>query len=373
MLFMLEKNKIILQYEPVFNYQKINKAMCNYMKSNGWITEFKEAKKFEEKIADFLKVKHCIMTNNGTISLSLALLANGIKAGDNVLVPSLTMIATANAVKLIGANPIFCDVEPETLCMNLKEAEILIKLWDIKAIIYVSLNGRRAKIESFIKKWEKNGIKFIEDNAQALGSKTLDGKYIGNTEHISSFSFSMPKIITIGQGGCLTTNNDYLANRLRKLKDFGRDGGGNDIHNYFGINSKITDLQAIVGLEQLKDIYWRRWKKMWLYGVYYSHLKEIKEIEFIPTNLEFTVPWFVDIYTNKREELIKYLEKHNIKTRKIYPPIYNQKCYDLDLKSENPITEKYANRGLWLPCSFSLTNEDIFYVCDKIKKFFKEK
>lgn len=349
--------KKILQYEPSFDQNEIT-AIVNYMKSGGWITEFKKTKELEEKIANYLKVKHCIMVNNGTISLSLALLAMGIKPGDKVLIPSLTMIATANAVKFIGAIPIFADVEKETLCLDFYKS----MPEGIKGIVYVSLNGRGSYTKGFIKYCKDEEIALIHDSAQSFGSITFQAP-------INSYSFSVPKIITMGQGGCLTTNDDELALKIRRLKDFGRDSGGNDIHNYFGINSKITDLQAVIGLEQLKKIDYRVKRKKEMYNLYYEQLKNIKKIEFIPTNLEYVTPWFIDIYTDKVNELVNYLKDNGIGTRKIYPCIYSQKCYNLNLC--HPVAEHYSSRGLWLPSSFTLTDDEIIHVCNKIKEFFK--
>lgn len=358
---------MIKQYEPLFDYEDINKQISEYLKEKNWITEYKKTIQLEEEISNFLGVKHCIIVNNGTISLSLALLALGIKPGDKVAIPDLTMIATANAVKFIGAEPIFVDIDT-ILCMNVyKLWENLWKDHDIKAVIYVSLNGRyNEKIN------EITNIPIIEDNAQSFGSNNFQGK-IGNTNFISSFSFSMPKIITTGQGGCLTTNNDELANKIRKLKDFGRIKGGIDIHDEFGINAKFTDLQAIVGLSQFKTINERIERKKMIYKLYYDELKDITEIEFIPTDLELTTPWFVDIYTDNCMELYKFLYDNEIGTRLVYPPIHSQKCYLEYNNLSFPVTEHYSRRGLWLPSSLTLTEEEVIYICNKIKKFYERR
>lgn len=349
----------IPQYEPLFDQNETN-AINDYMKSGGWITEFKKTQELEESIANYLKVKHCIMVNNGTISLSIALLAMGIKAGDKIVVPSLTMIATANAVKFIGAIPVFADIEKENLCLDFYKS-----IYDeIKGIIYVSLNGRSAYVEGFIKYCKDEKITLIHDSAQSFGSITFQAP-------INSYSFSVPKIITMGQGGCLTTNDDELALKIRRLKNFGRDSGGNDVHNYFGINSKITDLQAVIGLEQLKKIDYRVKRKKKMYKLYYEQLKDVKEIEFISTNLEYVTPWFMDIYLEERDGLSNYLKENGIGTRKIYQPIYSQKCYQPN-NIKHPVAKYYADRGLWLPSSFTLTDKEIIYICEIIRSFFKK-
>ncbi len=364
--------RIIPQYEPMFG-QKEADAVYDYMKTGAWLTEHTKTKEFETQVAKFLGVEHCIAVNNGTISLSLALLALGIKANDSVIVPSLSMIATANAVRLIGAKPIFCDVEKETLCLDTENTIDLIEKYsqyypNLKAVIYVSLNGRRGctcKLRNYCK---KHNIGFIEDAAQAFGSSHKCCGMIGNMAEITSFSLSPHKIISTGQGGLLTTNDRELAQKLRRLKDFGRDRGGADIHDHFGINSKFTDMQAVVGIEQLSQIKQRMDRKREIYAIYNNQLKNIPEIEFIHTDLDYVVPWFCDLYTKYREELSNYLTKQKIGTRKLYPPIHKQKCYNMI--DSLPITEEYSSKGLWLPSSFALSNQEIVMICKKIQTFF---
>jgi len=365
---------IIKQYEPKFDITDLNTSFTSYFQSGGWITEYIKTQEFENKIKKFLGVKYCFVVNNGTISLSLALLAGGIKPGDEVLVPNLSMIATANAITLIGAIPIFIDIEPETLCLDLIKARQKITK-NTKAIIYVTLNGRSISPQFIRTFCVMNNLLYISDDAQSFGSSYSNNSKIGTFGDICSFSFSMPKIITTGQGGCLVTNNDKLADKIKKLKDFGRTSESLDIYEEFGINSKFTDLQALVGLSQLKTINWRIKRKKEIYKSYYENLKNIKNIFFTPTDLNYVTPWFVDIFVKNpldRDKLIKYLEKYNIKTRLIYPPINKQLCYVNHFQHfeifENTIF--YSERGFWLPSSFTLTNKDILYICDKIKKFY---
>jgi perosamine synthetase len=257
------------QYEPLTGIYE-QTALNEYLKNPGFWTEYKKTTEFEQKIAEYLKIKHCIVVNNGTISLSLALLAMGIKPGDNVIVPDLTMIATPNAVRFIGANPIFVDITPDGL-LDLYEADKAIKIYNAKALIFVSLNGRSFNNTAweYLWKWKENGIRLLEDAAQSFGSKNYEGYFCGTRGfEIGSFSFSMPKIITSGQGGCLVTDNDELATTLRHLKDFGRASGGNDKHDFFGINCKFTEMQAVLGLAQLNDIQYRVLRKKQMHKIY---------------------------------------------------------------------------------------------------------
>ena len=258
-------NKAIPQMQPWFDEKEKN-ALAEYMDEGGFITEFKRTERFEQIIGEYTGAKHCIVVNNGTISLTLAAMATGVKAGDEVIVPNYTMIATPNSVKMFGATPVFVDVESETLCLDIELTRKAITK-KTKAIMLVSANGRypKAGIDAFTKLADQNNLVLIEDSAQSLGSFYPDGRHIGRAGKVGSFSFSAPKIISTGQGGALITDDDDVAFRLRRLKDFGRSGGGNDIHDYIGYNFKFTDIQACIGIEQMKKLPYRieRKKEIW--------------------------------------------------------------------------------------------------------------
>lgn len=366
------------QFHPVFNRKEIAKDLKEYALQDGFFSEYSKTKELEDKIATFLGVKHCIMVNNGTISLSIALLAQGIKPGDKVIIPNITMFATQAAVELIGAIPVFIDIEKENLCLDLEKAkERIVFGWNsIKAVIYVTLNGRSHgaleyfRFQSFCR---KNKIVLIEDNAQSFGSHYTDGYLIGApyNDGIGSFSFSMPKIITCGQGGCLVTDDDVLAKKIRKLKDFGRSGGGTDIHDSFGINSKFTELQAIVGLSQFKDLRSKIQKKKEIYSSYYNKLIDIKAVTFF-NNHKRWCPWFVDVSVSNREQLQKFLKEKGIGTRAIYPELTSQKVnHKLFHPRSMKVSNYFANRVLWLPSSLDITEKEIKYITDSIKEFYE--
>lgn len=367
---------MIPQYRPIIDRESLAKETSDYILGDGFFTEYKKTEEFEQALCKLLNVKYCSMVNNGTISLSLALLAMGIKPGDSVLVPNITMIATCNAVKLIGAKPIFVDVNHTNLCMDLYKSQTLVEKNFVKAVIYVTLNGRshsQEELLTFKKSCDLYGVAIIQDNAQSLGSYYSNETPISCLEGgIGSFSFSMPKIITTGQGGCLVTNDDKLAMKIKKLKDFGRMNGGMDIHDEFGINSKFTEIQAIMGLNQLKTIGERIWNKRWNYAVYQRALMNISEIYMLPTDdiCECT-PWFVDIYIADRDKLQSYLKEKGIGTRAIYPELTSQLVNKkwLQPKTLN-VSGKYAKEGLWLPSSINIQPDEIFYICNIIKDFY---
>lgn len=356
--------------EPNFGEEE-SEAVYEYMKEGGWVTEFKKSQEFEKMICDYTGAKFCHLVSNGTISLSLALMAVGVKPGDKVIVPNLTMIATPNAVKFIGAEPIFADVEGKTLTLSMKEVKNICKKEKIKAVIHVSLNTRVGDLIHIRDFCEKKGIFLIEDSAQSLGSFYKE-KHIGTFGDIGSFSFSSPKIISTGQGGALITNSEVFSEKIRRLKDFGRDSGGSDSHPFFGINCKFTDLQAVIGIEQMKKLEGRVDKMKSTWNRYHHKLSE--KVFMFQTNEPRWIPWFVDIYLPSeqvRDNLMEYLKTKGIGTRKVYPAINKQKIYEIPNGEDIfPVSNSWAPKGLWLPSSSKLTNEDIDRVCDEIINFF---
>lgn len=361
------KKRIIPQMEPWFDNAEVN-AVYAYMKSGGWVTEHKQTEAFADMLAKFIGVSHCVMVPNGTISLFLALLGLGIKAGDEVLVPDLTMIATPNAAVFLGIQPVFVDVSPETLCMDIKQAEFAVTT-KTKAVVYVALNGRSGNMASVKRFCKERKLCLIEDAAQALGCY-WGGAHLGTFGDIGSFSFSVPKVITTGQGGALVTNNTELYMKLKKLKDFGRESGGIDIHNEWGWNFKYTDIQAVIGIEQAKKLPKRLARKKAIYARYYQGLNDIPDIEFIPTDLQSVSPWFIDIYVEKRDALASHLLKKGVGTRSIYPAIHTQRIYNNRSYKDFPVSQKYAERGLWLPSSSRLSDTEVDVVVRLIRDYY---
>jgi perosamine synthetase len=361
-------NDFIMQMRPWFGEEE-KKAVCEYMDEDGFITEFKLTKKFEKMLADFTGAKHCIVVNNGTISLTLAAMAVGIEHGDEVIVPNYTMIATPNSLKMFGAKPVFVDVEPETLCLDIGQVKKAITS-KTKAIILVTANGRYPSvgIKLFEELCKDEGLFLIEDSAQSLGSFYPDGRHMGTAGLVGSFSFSAPKVISTGQGGAVVTNDDVVANKLRKLKDFGRSVGGNDIHDEIGYNFKFTELQACIGIEQMKKLSWRADRKKQILKLYKELLKEVSQIQFFNQELSYTTPWFIDCLVEDRENLISYLKDQNVGSRVMYPPINKQLAYKIP--GSFVVSDFVGENGLWLPSSAQLEDSQIKKVCNLIHDFY---
>lgn len=357
----------INQMEPWFdNLEK--EALNEYMGQGGWVTEFKKTFEFQDLLKEFTGSKHCFAVNNGTISLTIMALASGIKAGDEVLVPNFTMVATPNSIKMFGAIPKFIDVDPKTLCVTLDEIKNNITE-KTKAVFLVNANGRYPyDYCDIIKYCNEMDIIVLEDSAQALGSYYPDGIHQGRKGIAGSFSFSAPKIISTGQGGAIITDDDEVAYNISRLKDFGRSGGGNDIHDMIGYNFKFTDIQAVIGIVQMGKLKWRINRMKEIYKRYMEKLDHINQVKFFDQDLKYTTPWFIDVMVDAREELMNFLKLSNIGSRIMYPPINKQKAYNNP--GEHLVSNEVGKKGLWLPSSSKLTNDQIDFICENISKFY---
>ncbi|MCI6064526.1 DegT/DnrJ/EryC1/StrS aminotransferase family protein [bacterium] len=358
--------EFIVQMKPSFDENEIQ-AMNNYMCSDGWMMEFKKTREFEHMISKYTGAEFCSMMPNGTLSITVALLACGVKAGDEVIIPDYTMVATPNAVEILGAKAVFVDIERETLCMDFEKMKAAITD-KTKAVIIVSINGRYpTNIQEMVDFCKKKGIWVVEDAAQSLGS-FYNQKHVGRYGDIGSFSFSVPKIITTGQGGALITDRKDLYEKILLIRDFGRSKAGEDHYLVKGWNFKFTDLQSTLGIEQLKKLGKRVLRKRELGKIYQDNLTGINGVELIKTDLSETTPWFYDILCDEREKLIDYLKENGVGSRKFYPALHSEPAYGYD--GEFPVTQEISNRGLWLPSWVDLTNEQVIYICKLIRQFY---
>ena len=357
------KDKIV-QMRPNFDINEAN-ACYDYMKSGeNYVTEFFKTAELEKIICEFTDAKHCMMTNNGTVSLLIALMALDIEKGDDVIVPNYTMIASINSIKALGANPIIVDVDEETgtLSKEIIEKNITNKT---KVVMHVSLNNRTKNLNEIVDFCKNNNIYLLEDAAQSLGC-FLNNKHIGTFGIIGSFSLSTPKIISTGQGGFLITNDDELFRKMNMIKNFGRKEGGVDNFEVFGLNFKFTDIQSVIGIEQMKKLSWRIKRMREIFELYYKELNNI--CKMIPPQNNEWIPWFIDIYVENREKLIFFLNNHNIQTRPTYPEINKTPMYYS--KIDLPNSKYISNHGLFLPSHTLIKDEEIIYICNIIKLFY---
>ncbi len=358
--------KKIRWWEPVIGekeYSLIEKVLKDNFPNEGPL-----ATQFEERIAELLGVKHAVAVSNGTSAIFLSLKALGIGPGDEVVVPDLTFIATANAVEMTGARPVLADIEPKRLSLDPESFEAAITK-RTKAVIPVAVTGRAPDMRALQK--VAGDIHIVEDAAEAFMSKHK-GRFLGTYGIAGCFSFSPHKTITTGQGGMIITDDDRIHKRLRELKDQGRPKrgtGGDDIHDVIGYNFKFTDLQAAVGLGQLDYLHDRIARMRRNYSLYSKHLAGVKGIDVYRFE-DDEVPQWTDVRLEKRNELSEYLEKHDIDSRRFWFPLHRQKPYRLPDKGFDN-TVRVSEQSLWMPSAFTLTDEDIKRVCDHIKEFLK--
>lgn len=355
------------QMEPVVTAAD-REAVLRYLESGGWLTEFDRTRAFERRIAGYTGSTFCTTTPNGTLALFLALAAYGIGPGDDVIVPDLTMAATATAVLLAGARPVFVDIEPVTLCLDLALAEQQMTA-RTKAVMFVSLNGRSpGDFGAFVVRCRQRGIRVIEDAAQSLGS-FAGARHLGTLGDCGCLSFSSQKLVTMGQGGAVVTDDEEAFARMRMLRDFGRPSGGADHYMEVGWNLKFTDLQAVIGLEQMRRIDTMVAQKRRLGAWYRQGLSGVAGVRLPPTDLETVTPWFIDVLVegSARSALTSHLRERGIGSREFYPALHTTPALRSDVSC--PVAERIAQEGLWLPSSLNLEEADVERVCSAIAEF----
>jgi len=354
------QKEFLLQTRPNYDINEAN-ACFEYMKDGThFVTEYHQTTKLEKMIAEFIGVKHVLMTTSGSMALALALYGCGIGPGDDVIVPDYTMIATINAVKMVGANPVIVDVDKSSFTLTKTLIEQC-RTPKTKCVLFVSLNNRHTDLPAIKEYCDATGLILIEDAAQSLGAY-VDSRHFGTLGTVGCFSLSPPKIISTGQGGFVVTNNDEIASKMLMIKNFGRKCGGIDIFETFGLNMKFTDIQAVIGIEQMKKLPDRILFMQDLYLQYYSELSDL----MIPPTEKY-LPWFIDIYTDKRDELAAFLKTHNIQTRPAYPELHRTPMYLID--TEYPNATYVATHGLFLPSHTLVTRSEVRYICKLIRLF----
>ncbi len=344
-------------------------AVSAYLASGGWLTEFTQTRLFEKAICDYTGARYCAIAPSGTLALFMALSACGIERDDEVIVPDLTMAATATAVLLAGGKVAFADIAPDTLCLDLAKAEARITQ-RTRAVIFVSLNGRSpAGLEAFVGRCRSRGIRVIEDAAQSLGSFSA-GRHLGTLGDCGCFSFSSQKIVTTGQGGAVVTDDEALYRRMCLLRDFGRLEGGSDHYQSVGWNLKFTDLQASIGVSQMSRLPAIVARKRRLFELYREQLCGIEGLRIPQTDTGNVTPWFVDVLVDAdaRRPLMEHLRERQIGSRMFYPALHAEPAFSMS--GSFPESERASRSGVWLPSSLRLEDSDVARVCKAVRDFF---
>jgi perosamine synthetase len=295
---------------------------------DGWVSMGKKVEEFERAFAQYLGIKHAIAVSNGTTALHLALIASGITEGDEVLVPDITFISTANAVLYERAIPVLVECDPRTYNISLGDARRRITK-KTKAIIPVDMNGMPADYDRVLAFAQEFKLKVIADSAESLGA-IYKGRKVGAISEVHIFSFFPNKNITTGEGGMITTKNDKIAVLTRQLRNQGQDYRYHHIH--LGYNYRMTDIPATIGIEQLKKIEDIVSKKEKIALRYSQALKDSPDISapFIPEYVD-RHSWYMYAISLRRElnrdKVAEELKKRGIDTRLSFPPIHTQPYY----------------------------------------------
>ena len=332
-----------------------------------WISSSgKFIKLFEHKFAEYIGAKYGISCSNGTVALHLALLALGIGPGDEVIVPSLTFIATANSVLYTGARPIFVDCEEDTWNIDPNKIQGLITP-KTKAIIAVHLYGHPCEMDHIKEIAKKRELSLVEDAAEAIGS-SYRGKRCGSIGDISTFSFYGNKTITTGEGGMVLTNDKKLAEKVTILKTQGVDPRRRYWFTKLGYNYRMTNIQAGIGFAQLENVdkflYKRRQIARWYNDNLSGYIGLTLPVERNHTNHSY---WMYSIlieseFKKSRNEVINHLASRGIETRPFFYPMHTMPVHRRkDLLLE--ISERISRKGINLPTFYQLEKKQVDYIC----------
>lgn len=347
-----------------------------------WITEGPKSQEFSEKLLQLIGAKYGVFAPNGTLALYLGLRALGIGPGDEVLVPDFTFIASANAVEMTGATPVFVDVNRENFQVDISTADKLVAK-NTKAIMPVHIYGTACDMDPITAFAKKHKISIIEDAAESVGVK-YKGKHTGTFGEVGCFSFFADKTITTGEGAYVVTNDENTYDNLLFLRNQGRKNRGSFIHPKIGYNFRMTDIQNAVGLVQLaklEEIKERKTKKLKLYQ---DLLKGFDQITFFkPEENSNFIPFRVCILIERAHELMEYMKDKDIEPRTFFYPLHKQPCYE-HLNSSRPKFHKYEDsnfpnavygfeNGICLPVFPELKESQIKYICSTIKDFIRAK
>lgn len=338
-------------------------------------------KKFEEAFAQYCEVKYGVACSNGTTAIHLALEALGIGPGDEVIVPTFTMIATSNAVLYTGATPVFVDSEEKTWNMDVTKIEEKITS-KTKAILPVHIYGHPTDMDEIHRLAQKHNLLVIEDAAEAHGA-LYQGKKAGSLSDVACFSFYANKILTTGEGGMIVTNNLEIAEKARLLRNHAFTQP-RFVHHHLGFNYRMTNIQAAIGLAQLEQIDTFVESRIRNAQLYNTLLSTVPGIRLPPAeSWAKNVYWMYGIvleddFPLTKDQLMKKLEERGIETRSFFYPLHKQpflqkeRYRHISTVGAYPVADRLWERGLYLPSSSHLTEEEIQTVVETIKEIREE-
>ena len=361
-------------------------AVLKVIKSR-WLTMGAMTQAFEEEFAAYTGARHAIAVANGTAALHLACMVIGLKDGDEVIVPSLTFVATANAIRYTGAIPVFADIESEQ-DLDISVRAIEQKITErTRAIMVMHYGGYACDMPAITKLAREKGLAIIEDAAHAIGSE-IDGRKMGVWGEVGCFSFFSNKNMTTGEGGMVVTNNDAMADKLRILRSHGMTTMSWDRHKghawsydvvELGYNYRIDEIRAALGRVQLSKLDRNNERRRILSALYREQLQELVPTIVVPFNetrgisachlLPILLPAGSD-----RLRFMEYMKSHGIQTSIHYPPIHKFQAFaEVGLGAGDlPVTENVTGRQVTLPLYPTLKEEDVTVVVQAVQGAFHQ-
>lgn len=362
-------------YSPHFTGKE--KQLVNECLDTGWISSRgKFIPQFEKLCEDFIGCKHALAVSNGTVALHLAMVALGIGLGDEVIVPTLTYVASVNAIMYVGATPVFCECDRESWQLSVDDVEALITD-RTKAIMAVHLYGQPSDLTRLSKLAEKYQISLIEDAAEAFGSYH-QGAHVGTFGKVATFSFFGNKTLTTGEGGLVITNDDGLAEEMAKLRTHYVSDIKRYWHDKIGYNYRMTNIQAAIGVAQFTDLEWVLKRKREIAQKYKSELDGLPLTFHEEVSGDIHSYWMCSILVDRSEDrdaLMGWLEKFGIETRPLFYQVHTMPMYQ-DLPSSKrhfQVSESLSQRGINLPSWPDLSNDQLRFITKSIHEFFSSK
>jgi perosamine synthetase len=371
---MTETSKLIPVNEPYIGDQE--KKYVMECLETGWISsEGRFIREFEEKWAEYCGMPFGVAVCNGTVALEIAMACLNLQPGDEVILPSFTIISCAQALTMNSLKPVLVDADPRTWCMDVSQVEAKITK-RTRAIMPVHIYGHPVDMDPLLELARKYELIIIEDAAEVHGAE-YKGRKCGGMSELSCFSFYANKILTTGEGGMVLARDLDLAERLRSLRNLCFRKERRFYHTEIGHNYRLTNLQAAIGLAQLERIEDSVQKKRWMAAAYNERLKDIKFLQ-LPTEEPWAknVYWMYGLVLDESAgmdavEFAKRLGEKGVMTRPFFLGIHEQPVFrnmGLFLDEHYPVTEHIARQGLYLPSGMTLTEDQIDLVCQAVSE-----
>jgi perosamine synthetase len=341
---------------------------------SGWVSSLgRYIEDFERGFAAFCGTEYALAVSNGTVGLHLALVTLGVGAGDEVIIPDLTFVATANAVAYTNAKVVPVDIESASLCIDVEAIRRALTP-RTRAIIPVHLYGQPARMDGIMKLAQDHGLFVIEDAAEAHGAR-FHGRRVGGFGNCGVFSFYGNKVITSGEGGMLTTNDREFHLKAKRLRDHAMSAERRYWHTEIGYNYRMTNLQAALGLAQLERIEQFLQQRQLLMSWYRAELAGLPRLRLNrdEPNCE-NVYWMIcaefgGMREQQRDELMRRLKAEGVDSRPYFYPVSDLPMYE---RANTPVTHELYASGINLPCYFELTREDVAGICVILRRVVTE-